>query len=285
MDKSLKSTFQAYLHAENREGSGKAASYIRALELLDKMLHLAPLGFEDCRDIWVIESADRLIELRQQVLEEQKKGPTSPWVDSSIPISYLRDGYCSAALAQLIEFLPQNQHAGKALDLLREHHGDTEELAAQLNALEPQLPKAWSLDPTAFGGTDRLHEVKTRIGQHAFREVILELYQNRCCVTGIEIPALNRASHIIGWAERSDTRMDPRNGLCLSATYDAAFDRKLITVDNDYRLVLSKTIKEHMTSQSLRTHFLNREGQRIELPTLHPPLQDYLETHRKGGDF
>lgn len=32
-------------------------------------------------------------------------------------------------------------------------------------------------------------------------------------------------------SDPTDTRMDPRNGLCLSVTYDAAFDRKLITPD------------------------------------------------------
>ena len=79
--------------------------------------------------------------------------------------------------------------------------------------------------------------------------------------------------------------MDPRNGLCLSVTYDVAFDRKLITFDEDYRLVLSKTIKEHLPSESLRTYFLNRGGHAIERPQAYAPLQEYLEAHRSGGDF
>lgn len=79
--------------------------------------------------------------------------------------------------------------------------------------------------------------------------------------------------------------MDRRNGLCLSATYDAAFDRKLITFDEDHRLVLSKTIKEHLSSRSLRTYFINREGQRLAAPDRFRPLKEYLEAHRKGGEF
>lgn len=79
--------------------------------------------------------------------------------------------------------------------------------------------------------------------------------------------------------------MDPRNGLCLSPTYDAAFDRKLITFDEDYRLVLSRTILEHVPSAGLRDYFLNRAGQRIELPNRFLPLQTYLAAHRDGGDF
>jgi len=65
----------------------------------------------------------------------------------------------------------------------------------------------------------------------------------------------------------------------------AAFDRKLITFDDDYRLVLSKTIREHVPSESLRTYFLSREGDRIEQPQGYAPLPEYLEAHRKGGDF
>lgn len=47
----LKSAFEKYLYQVNKEGSGKAASYLRALELLEAMLHAAPLGFADCRNI------------------------------------------------------------------------------------------------------------------------------------------------------------------------------------------------------------------------------------------
>lgn len=113
----LKSAFEKYLYQVNKEGSGKAASYLRALELLEAMLRAVPLGFSDCRDIWSVYSVERLIELRTCVLEEQKHGKSSPWVIEGIPMSYLAKGHCSAALTQLIDFLPQYQHASKALDL------------------------------------------------------------------------------------------------------------------------------------------------------------------------
>jgi putative restriction endonuclease len=115
--------------------------------------------------------------------------------------------------------------------------------------------------------------------------VILAIYRNRCSLTGIDLPEVNRASHIISWAERSETRMDPRNGICLSATYDAAFDRKLITFDDGYRLVLSKSIRDRVPSDTLKHHFLSKEGQQLELPARFHPLKEYLEHHRKGGEF
>jgi putative restriction endonuclease len=210
----IQSAFEKYLYQDNKEGSGKAASYLRALELLEAMLRAVPLGFEDCRDIWLVNSPERLIELRTRVLEEQKNGKASPWVMEAIPISYLRDGYCSAALTQLIDFLPQYQFANQTLGLLRTHKGGEDAFADTLKRLDPAVPAAIVDDPNSKDGKERIRETKTRIGQHAFREVILEIYENRCCLTGIDLPEVNRASHIIGWAERAATRMDPRNGLC-----------------------------------------------------------------------
>lgn len=285
VDSSPKAAFEAYLYQDNKEGSGKASSYLKALHWLHEMLGVEAFGFEDALDLWSMTSVDRLFELRERVKREQKKGDSSPWVQEGISKSYLRDGYCSAALTQLIEFLPRYQHARKALDLLHAHDGEEAALVDRLARIDPVVPDVAVREPGSKDGKDRIREARTRIGQHAFREVILEIYRNRCCLTGLDLPAVNRASHIIGWAESPKTRMDPRNGLCLSATYDAAFDRKLITFDEDFRMVLSKTVREHVRSDSLREYFLSKAGTRIELPPRFRPLEEYLEVHRSSGEF
>ncbi len=279
-----KSGFAEYLRATNTGGSGKAASYLRALELLEEMLKAAPLGFGDCQNLWGVDSAERLIELRSRVLEEQKRGEDSAWMLEGIPVSYLRGGHCSAALTQMIEFFTQSVFSRNILRILDSDTNDESALAKTLG-ISPSVPDSFVHDAGSKDGKERLQSIKVRIGQGAFRDVILAIYGNRCCLTGIDLPEVNRASHIIGWAERAETRMDPRNGLCLSATYDAAFDRKLITFDDDYRMVLSKSIRDRVPSQTLKTHFLGKEGQRIELPTRLHPLKEYLEHHRKGGEF
>lgn len=55
--------------------------------------------------------------------------------------------------------------------------------------------------------------------------------------------------------------------------------------DKDYCLMLSKTIRARVSNQALETHFLSREGQRLELPQRFHPLQEYLAVHRQGGSF
>lgn len=73
-----------------------------------------------------------------------------------------------------------------------------------------------------------------RIGQSIFRERLMTYWQGRCPLTGITDPALLRASHIVAWKDcASDAeRLDVHNGLLLSALWDAAFDRGLVTFDD-----------------------------------------------------
>lgn len=279
----LHSDFEHYLREDNKDGSGKASSYLRGLDLLEQMLRIESFDFADCQDLWSVNDSGRLTDLRSFVLEEQKK-PTSPWFAENIPVSYLRDGHCAAALTQLIEFQLRHQYTLKTQEIYEAHTGTDTELAAKLS-FEPVIPDGYVNDSKSKDGQDRIREVKTRIGQDDFRKRILAIYQNRCCITGLNIPALNRASHIIGWAERKATRMLPSNGLCLSATYDAAFDKKLISLDEDYRLIVSNELQEHYTNDTAKTYFQDREGQAITLPVRDKPNQKYLQEHRNAGSF
>jgi putative restriction endonuclease len=70
----------------------------------------------------------------------------------------------------------------------------------------------------------------------------------------------NRASNIISWADDASKRLDPSNGLYLSATYDAAFDKNLISLDDDYRIILANDIKDHFTHASVTEYFVKKEG-------------------------
>lgn len=74
-----------------------------------------------------------------------------------------------------------------------------------------------------------------RVGQDIFRDRLLAYWQGGCPLTGIADTALLRASHIIPWAvcETDAERLDIHNGLLLSALWDAAFDRGLVTFDQD----------------------------------------------------
>lgn len=97
--------------------------------------------------------------------------------------------------------------------------------------------------------------VVQRIGQNIFRESLMDYWQGRCPLTGITDPALLRASHIVPWSEcESDAdRLDVHNGLLLSALWDAAFDRGLVTFGDDGTPEFSPNLSERGRDE-LRWH-------------------------------
>lgn len=143
------------------------------------------------------------------------------------------------------------------------------------NKYQAQLPELSNLV-----GETREHYVKTRVNQNFFRQVILANYQSKCAVIGIDMPALLIASHILPWAKNVEERLNPANGICLSALYDKAFDKHLISFDEDYRMILSQDLKEHCCKNYYQNHFGKLEGQEMILPSRGIPDQAFLGWHR-----
>jgi putative restriction endonuclease len=277
----FKGAFSKHIHAANVDGSKKAASYIRALDLLIEMLKAEPFGFSDCENIWKVNSVERLQELYLFVLMESNKGDESAWNIKDIPTSYLQNGYCSAALRSYQTFLVEHVYEQELLTIFNEHKGDESEVVEKLDR-EIRYPKSLLEGLDRKQGKEVLRTVRVRVNQDVFRLMMLKIYNESCCITGLNIPELNRASHIIPWAddEGKNIRLDPSNGLCLSATYDAAFDKKLISLDEDYRIIISKDISDHYKSDIVKEYFHKKAGDRITLPSSYLPKQEYLEVHR-----
>lgn len=93
--------------------------------------------------------------------------------------------------------------------------------------------------------------VVERVGQNIFRDRLIDYWQGQCPLTGITDRALLRASHIIPWKDcRTDSeRLDVHNGFLLSALWDAAFDRGLVTFDDSGRPEFSPTLSEAARSE------------------------------------
>jgi len=132
------------------------------------------------------------------------------------------------------------------------------------------------------GPTESIAVVKTRRGQHFFRQAILTAYGVRCCISGVNVPELLVASHIKPWQSFPSERLNLRNGLCLSSIHDSAFDEGFITLDAGLEVVLSKHLKAYLPQQALEQNFVAFEKKRIRLPEkLAEPDPDFLDYHRK----
>lgn len=133
-----------------------------------------------------------------------------------------------------------------------------------------------SLEPDNWSAEDSVALLKTRMKQSVFRKNFLINYRSRCCISGIDCEDLLVASHIYPWAESKDERLNPSNGLCLNALHDRAFDRGLLTLDDDFCVVLSPLIK------GKQFDFLEKFiGKQICMPERAAPSQEFLKYHRE----
>lgn len=126
---------------------------------------------------------------------------------------------------------------------------------------------------------DRL--IKARIGQYYFRKAILNAYNQRCCITGLNKSELLIASHIKPWniSDELTERTNPSNGLCLNSFHDKAFDKGYITIDKNYRIVISSQIMSVNMDKSTRVWFMNYDGKQIALPDKFLPGKDFIVYH------
>lgn len=98
------------------------------------------------------------------------------------------------------------------------------------NQLPPRPEERFARRLAAIDGTEVEVIVRQRVGQTLFREMLMEYWDGRCAVTGLEEPELLRASHAKPWKDSSDAeRLDVYNGLLLAVHLDALFDAGLMT--------------------------------------------------------
>lgn len=128
------------------------------------------------------------------------------------------------------------------------------------------------------GATTTRAEIEQRLGQSFFRRAVMTNYENCCCVTGVADVRLLNASHITPWQSDIPNRHNPRNGLCLSATFDRAFDRGLMTVTPNLEVRLSSQLLKSASAET-RSFFAPYEGRTVRRATHLAPDPDLLRQH------
>ena len=111
---------------------------------------------------------------------------------------------------------------------------------------------------------EREEEVIVR--SHIFKKAVLQFYENRCAISGLKIETPNQVSmvdacHIVPFAESFDDTIP--NGIALAPTLHRAFDRGLLTISTDYRVVTNPKIKDYSPANGIE-QFNQKE---IYLPT------------------
>lgn len=176
-------------------------------------------------------------------------------LDGEIFAEFSKDWTNLSYQAQVIRARIQNKDISEIVDL-----GDVEEIPI---------------------GNYREQMMKARVGQYFFRMAVMNSYNNRCCITGLERLDLLVASHIKPWkvSDEHTERTNPSNGLCLNALHDRAFDRGLITLDKDYRVIVSNKLKDAEMDVDTRLWLMGYENRQIILPDKFQPGKDFIEYH------
>ena len=132
-----------------------------------------------------------------------------------------------------------------------------------------------------YTGLTKEAKVKVRVGQAFFRKSILSAYNERCCISGLSVPEMLVASHIVPWRTDEKNRLNPKNGILLSMLHDKAFDMGVITIDPDWNVVVSECIRP--TNDSFFENAIKSyEGRKIAMPDKFYPAQEFLDFHRKN---
>lgn len=129
-------------------------------------------------------------------------------------------------------------------------------------------------------GLEREATVRVRVNQSFFRRRIISAYEFRCCVTGLAVPELLVASHIVPWAQDASNRLNPRNGLCLNALHDRAFDRGMMWVEDGFVVRFSERLSAVRTKPDATLGWLTSfDGQPLRLPKRFSPDPGLLRRH------
>lgn len=181
-------------------------------------------------------------------------------------------------------------HGGKTEALVwNEFEKHREDLIAEYNRIRMGLGgRSLPLEDDdvikAPPGLDRVRLAHYRINQSYFRRSVLAAYGGACCITGINDSRLLVASHIKPWSKctNGQDRTVTENGLCLSALYDRAFDKGLFTVDTNFKIKLSSSLRDLLTKDSYDQHFAWLDNLEITLPSRGKPAVSFLNYHNEN---
>ena len=100
-------------------------------------------------------------------------------------------------------------------------------------------------------------------------------------MSGLTDSRLLIASHIVPWSSDKANRLNPSNGLCLSAIHDRAFDKGLICLADDFTIIISDSLKR-CSDVFVKEVLLPLNGQKIESPERFSPQPEFVAWHRNS---
>lgn len=159
---------------------------------------------------------------------------------------------------------------------------ESERILAQYEgtSIENKYKKELKDIPSFIVGDTKIRQVKIRVNQNVFRQIVLANYDYKCALTGIDIPELLVVSHIIPWSENKEERLNPTNGICLSSLYDKAFDQGLISFDSSFKVLFSERLSSNVGKEYFDKYFSPIQNKSLAETKKYAINPTFLEWHR-----
>ncbi|RJQ43054.1 MAG: hypothetical protein C4538_12625 [Nitrospiraceae bacterium] len=125
---------------------------------------------------------------------------------------------------------------------------------------------------------------REKVREVGFRHVIMSIYNYTCSVCNMRILTLEGASvvdaaHIIPFSVFAND--DIRNGIALCKLHHWSFDEGLISIDDNYRVIVTPLISSQRPTEWLLTDLMNKQIMLPQNETLYP-AQEALHYHREN---
>lgn len=111
----------------------------------------------------------------------------------------------------------------------------------------------------------QVRESKVRLHQASFRESVLNAYNRKCAVTGMQELALIEAAHIIPDSLIGEKQY-VNNGIALSRIHHKAYDARLLGIDPNFRIHFSEHLLQNCENEFIKDAFLKFKGSKISVP-------------------
>ena len=125
---------------------------------------------------------------------------------------------------------------------------------------------------------------KTRLHQKSFRTRVLHAYRARCTVCTLSHPELLDASHITPDADETSTT-SVTNGLSMCKMHHAAYDRRIVGIDGDYRIHVREDIQLEKNGPMLTHGIQAMNGRRLYMPSKPAEHPDRDRLDKRFQDF
>lgn len=127
--------------------------------------------------------------------------------------------------------------------------------------------------------TSKYRFQNTRVGQDWYRAQLLKIWDHKCAVTSFSNPKILVASHIKPWSLcTEEEKLDENNGILLSPSLDALFDKYLISFKDSGEIIINPNISDE-EALKLGVH------RQMKLRKIFVGMLKYLKEHRKNLEF